>query len=62
MYKDVSMDWKEKIFTGMKFIVEGCTEPHGNCTGCPFEALCDELVAMYWDVNSPYGAPDTWDI
>ena len=57
------MDWKEKMYLGMKLIHEACTEDlPRNCHGCPFDKICDTLVDAYWNDVSNIGAPDTWNI
>ena len=53
------MDWKEKVCTGMKLIIEGCqgNDSWTNCSDCPFNTFC---TSIYMDHNHSFSTPDTW--
>ena len=40
------MDWKSKMFLGMKMIQEACQENENwnRCAECPFDACCTVLM------------------
>lgn len=46
------MDNKEKMFQGLKMVMEACEEIE-ECIDCPFYAICDK----YYIANPPY----LWD-
>ena len=54
------MDWKEKIMSGMKIIIEGCDEEGlwFGCKNCPFGSICDILLR---DEESCYSTPNNWE-
>ena len=54
------MAWQEKIFKGMKLIIEGCKEntEWRACSICPFTELCDSIYKA--DEHS-YSSPDCYE-
>ena len=48
------MDWKEKIFKGIKLIKQGCFEKDPTwCSDCPLYKYCELIgeAPLYWDVE-----------
>lgn len=58
------MDWRDKMRLGVELIHEACAQDmkNKNCHDCPFDKICDVIVAAYDVDASRFCTPNTWNI